>query len=446
MANGSAFRQDPRYQQIRADLLSLVSEYQQKLSYPGTVQDGEYERLISEYSEIRGSGLYFPYLGSGLGRGALVELADGSVKIDFICGIGAHFLGHGHPAMLAAALDAALEGTIMQGNLQQSTVALDVARLLLGKAAPMDRVFFSTSGAMANENALKIALQKKFPADRILAFEKGFAGRTLALASVTDKAAYREGLPRTLAVDYLPFYHPEEGEASTERTMRRLNEFLHRYPGQHALLILEVIQGEAGFSSATPAFFQAVIGRAREAGVLILVDEIQTFGRTTELFAAEQAKIMQLADLITVGKLTQVCATLYRKELQPRPGLLSQTFTGATAAFYGARSVLRELLEGNYYGPHGRIAELAARVGERLSRLPALSEIRIFGSMVSFVVGKGEALQIRELVQDLYRRGLICFTAGSDPLRIRFLLPAGGLSDDDLEQGLRILAEAVQSP
>ncbi|MBE7438648.1 MAG: aminotransferase class III-fold pyridoxal phosphate-dependent enzyme [Spirochaetales bacterium] len=439
-----AFRSDPRFRKIREDLLALIGEYQGKLAFPGNKEDGSYEKLLHEYGQYRGAGLYYPYLSSGLGRGALVELADGSVKIDFICGIGVHFMGHGHPALLEAALDAALEGTIMQGNLQQSTVALDVARLLLQKAAPMERVFFSTSGAMANENALKIALHNRFPARRILAFERGFAGRTLALSSVTDKAAYREGLPEALCVDYLPFYDPALGEASTVQTLQKLDEYIRRYPGGHALLILEVIQGEAGFSSGSPAFFTSILARAREAGILILIDEIQTFGRTTELFAAQNAGIMDYADIITVGKLTQICATLYRKELQPRPGLLSQTFTGATAAFYGARSVLSELLSGNYYGPQGRISGLARRVRERLSQMASLSEVRIFGSMVSFVVGRGEPEKIRSLVQDLYARGLICFTAGSEPLRIRFLLPAGCLQDEELDLGLAILEETVQ--
>ena len=66
---------------------------------------------------------------------------------------------------------------------------------------------------MANENALKAAFQKRFPANRVLAFEHGFAGRTLALSQVTDKPAYRKGLPETLAVDHIPFFDPARPQA-----------------------------------------------------------------------------------------------------------------------------------------------------------------------------------------------------------------------------------------
>ena len=76
--------------------------------------------MLQKFGDIRGGTLYFPYLGSGIGRGPLVELADGSVKYDMISGIGVHYLGHSHPALIAASIDAAIRDTIMQGNLQQN--------------------------------------------------------------------------------------------------------------------------------------------------------------------------------------------------------------------------------------------------------------------------------------------------------------------------------------
>ena len=82
----------------------------------------EYSELVPHFGELRGSPLFFPYLGSGFGNRSLVELADGSVKYDFITGIGVHFFGHGNLAIVGALLDAALTGTVMQGNLQQDAV------------------------------------------------------------------------------------------------------------------------------------------------------------------------------------------------------------------------------------------------------------------------------------------------------------------------------------
>ena len=71
---------------------------------------------------------------------------------------------------------------------------------------PLPSLFLTSSGAMANENALKLVFANKAPADRLLAFEHAFAGRTVALASVTDNPAYRRGVPTALKVDYVPFY------------------------------------------------------------------------------------------------------------------------------------------------------------------------------------------------------------------------------------------------
>ncbi len=126
-----------------------------------------YKQLLERLAVARGGATYFPYLSSGLGNGPLVELADGSIKFDFITGIGVHGLGHSHPQMLDATIDAALEDTIMQGNLQQHPPSLRLCERLLALAckqgAKLAHCLLSTSGAMANENALKIAFHNRHP-------------------------------------------------------------------------------------------------------------------------------------------------------------------------------------------------------------------------------------------------------------------------------------------
>src|SRR6185369_7682432 len=288
-----------------------------------------YLDALARFGADRGGPLYYPYLGSGLGNGALVELADGSVKYDFITGIGVHYLGHNHPALLAVGVDAALENTVMQGNLQQNVESETLARRLLEganrKGARMAHAFI-TSGAMANENALKIAFQKRPGSDRVLAFAHGFAGRTLALSQVTDKPAYRQGLPQTLAVDYVPFYDEARPAESTALAVEALQEHLARYPGRHAAMILELIQGEGGgYAPGSAEFFRALIPLLKAAGVAVHFDEIQTFGRTSELFAFQHFGLDEYVDIVTFGKLTQACGTLIRAEFRPKPGLISQT-------------------------------------------------------------------------------------------------------------------------
>ena len=180
-----------------------------------------------------------------------------------------------------AALDAALRNTIMQGNLQQNHESLALARLLVSAAsdrgARLHHCFFSTSGAMANENALKLVFQKKTPADRVLAFEGCFMGRTLALSQVTDRPAYRAGLPSMMAVDYVRFSDPNSPQESRKLAIEQIRGHLSRYPGKHAALVFELVQGEGGFFPGDREFFVPLMREARENGLSVIVDEVQTF-------------------------------------------------------------------------------------------------------------------------------------------------------------------------
>ena len=126
-----------------------------------------YEQLLSRLADTRGGPPFWPYLSSGLGHGPYVELADGSVKLDFIGGIGVHGAGHSHEAMIDAALDAALEDTVMQGNLQQHPPSIKLSERLIKMAsaggAAIDHCLLSTSGAMAPAStiATSLALSKE---------------------------------------------------------------------------------------------------------------------------------------------------------------------------------------------------------------------------------------------------------------------------------------------
>lgn len=208
--------------------------------HPGLKE--EYSSALKRLSDIRGTPLYYPYLGSGIGKGPLVELLDGSIKYDMINGIGPYFFGHSHPRLTKAVLRGALSDTIMQGNLQQTDISLEVMEAFV-KLSGLDHCFLTSSGAMALENGFKMAFQKRKGAYRVLAFQGCFSGRTLAMSQVTDKAQFREGLPHTLHVDYLPF---PENQDPTE-VLKLLETYLKRYPQEHALLITELIQGEGGF-------------------------------------------------------------------------------------------------------------------------------------------------------------------------------------------------------
>ena len=402
-----------------------------------------YQQAIEELSKRRGGNLFFPYLGSGIGKGALVELADGSVKFDMITGIGVHAFGHSDPDLLEASIDAALGDTVMQGNLQQNMESSDLCgeflKIAQGGGAKLAHCFLTTSGAMANENAFKLMFHKKAPATRMLAFSNCFAGRTLAMSQVTDRAKNRPGLPPTIDVDYVPFHDHRDPGGSTESALSRLREILERYPGQHAGMLMELIQGEGGYYSAPREFFLALINILREHDIPVCFDEIQTFSRTTRPFAFQHLELDDFADVVTVGKMTQVCATLFTDEFIPAPGLVSQTFTGATSSIFAARSILQRMQTGNYYGDTGRLMQIHNRFVARFERMEKELKLPItgpwgIGGMVAFTVGDGSPQAAREFLNRLFEAGVIAFSAGSDPTRIRMLPPFGAITDDQIER------------
>ncbi len=443
ITRAQALENDPRWAEARRLIQEALLEHTGALTLRAGApeEDQPYHRLLDEFGNLRGAPLYYEYLGSGLGRGPFVELADGSVKLDFIAGIGVHILGHNHPAIVEAHLRSALRNTTMQGNLQQNVESHEFVRLLLEAAqrggSPLRHCILSTSGAMANENALKICFQKHAPARRLLAFERSFAGRTLALSQITDKPAFREGLPPTISVDYLPYFDAADAR-STDRTLRALRTLAARYPGDHAGMILELVQGEGGFNTAPPDFFRALMKELRALGIGIVLDEVQTFGRTSEPFAFQLYGLHEFADIVTVGKCSQVCATLYADAYQPRPGLISQTFTGSTAGILAGTAILRELLEGGYYGKGGRIEQIYETFARHIRSLQQRHPDRLkgpygLGGMVAFQVDDGSQDFTKQFAQKLFREGLIAFTAGSAPARIRFLLPVGAIGDEHLQ-------------
>ena len=348
---------DERLRSARETLLAVMEEYSCKLDgikEPDEAREADYEHHLADFAKIRGNDLYYPYLGSGLGNGPFVELADGSVKYDFIGGIGVHFLGHNHPGLVAALIDAALADTVMQGNLQQNLNSLDLSRRILQLAnkngAELDHCFLTSSGAMANENAIKMLFQKRHPRDRILAFEHCFMGRTMALAQITDKEKYREGLPENLTVDYIPFFDAEDPKGSTLRSMGSLKKHLMRRKNKHVCMCMELVQGEGGYYPGSREYFMELVQILVQNDIPILVDEVQSFGRTSAPFAFQHFELDPYVDIVTIGKMTQVCATLFRDSFNPKPGLISQTFTSSNSAIAAAGVILDVLENGDLFG------------------------------------------------------------------------------------------------
>lgn len=442
---------DPRINNAKKLILDAIKERQ--LSITG-VQPGNptlkenYHEALSRLADIRGFPLWFPYLGSGIGNGPLVELMDGSIKYDFISGIGVHFFGHSHPVIIEASLDAAVSDTILQGNLQQNAETIELLEILT-KAARLPHCFLTTSGSMAGENALKIAFQKRFPAHRLFAFERCFAGRTLALSQINDKPAFREGLPPTIQIDYIPFFDYLKPEESIHKALNAMKKQISRYPKDHAAMMFELVQGEGGFFPGSRDFFKALMQLCKENHIAVIVDEIQTFGRTLEPFSFHYYELEEFVDICTIGKLSCVCATLFTDEYKPRPGLLSQTFTSSSSAIRCSTAILKILLQEEFYGKEGKFNRLHNLFEQTFDEIGkkfpgAISGPFGIGGMIAFTPFDGSVEIAQKIVHSLFDEGLITFIAGSNPTRIRMLPPLPVMDENDIQVAKSILNKVIE--
>lgn len=410
-----------------------------------------YEAAMKRAAEVRGRGLLYPYISSGIGNGALVELMDGSVKWDMICGIGVNFFGHSDPELAEAALRGSLDDTLKQGNLQTSWEPFEFCETLLNEAKKGSRLrysYVSTSGAMANENALKICYQKHAPASRVIAFKDCFMGRSVTMSQIGDAAGNRQGIPLSTLVDYMPFWNQAEAERIgkakfIDGAARQLQEYIDRYPKQHACFIFEMVQGEGGFNPGDRDYFKTLMDLCKANKIAVWDDEIQTWGRLPTMFAYDYFNLGQYVDVFCVGKLTQACVTLYTEEYNPQPGLLSGTFVGEGPSFRVGQRVIERLRDGNYYGPNGAIAKhfglfqqqvkaLAAKHPEWFPKVEGLTDIvGGVGGMMRFTPFGGKKDKINKACKTIFEEGVVLFYAGHGPYHLRMLPPLGVTREQD---------------
>ena len=452
---------------VRAAIGQIIGELEAKSAQLTDVRPARpenkqsYDDLMARATAVRGRGLLYPYIGSGIGNGALVELADGSVKWDMICGIGVHFFGRSDPGLAEAGLLSGLDDTLKHGNLSSNFEPYEFMEVLLreaGKNSKLKHAYLATSGAMANENALKICYQKHAPAPRVIAFKDCFMGRSTTMAQIGDTPDYRQGVPLSVLVDYMPFFDEFQAQQVglakyIDGAVANLTEYFDRYPGQHACFIFELVQGEGGFNVGNRDFFKALMDLCRARKVAIWDDEIQTFGRLPRMFAFEQFNLGEYVDVMTIGKMTQACATVWTGDYNPRGGLLSGTFTGEGVSFRMGQQVIERLSSGGYYdsgaGNNGLIAQhhaafrqhaqaLIAKHPQWFPAVPGQPELcGGIGGMMKFTPFGGVKDKINAVCKACFEEGVILFYCGHGPYHIRMLPPLGVMK---LDQWPRVFA------
>jgi 4-aminobutyrate aminotransferase-like enzyme len=409
------------------------------------------QQMIDQVGKHRGRPLYYPYLGTGAGRGPYVELEDGSVKLDLINGIGIHIMGHSHPKMIEASVQGALQDIVMQGHLEMNTEYLKFNELMLdlaGRKSRLKTCWISTCGTMANENALKAARQKNTPARMTLAFHHGFAGRSTMMAEITDNPDYRVGLPVYNEVLRLPFYDSKRPSESTAEAVAALKKHIDQHPKNIAAFWFEPIMGEGGFYAAPREFYAPLFEICKQNGIAVWADEVQTFCRTGQLFAFETLNIGEYIDICTIAKTAKCGATLFSPEYNPKPGLIAGTFAASSGSLAAGTAVIRELTEGGYFGPQGKIQKIHDQFVVGLNKLNEtnckglISEISGLGLMIAFTPYDGGKDKTNALLKCMFNNGLIAFSAGHGPYRIRFLIPAI-MTSHDIDTALEIVAKSL---
>lgn len=434
-------------------LFSSILKEQQKYNHLKGAEEGSQHLIESElkkYEKLKGRGFFFDYLSSGRGHGPFSEQVDGSIKYDLIGGIGPNLLGHSHPLMIKATLESATKDIVMCGNLlsYQEPIRLSQTLLETVKNTKLRHFWLAGSGSFANDNALKMIWQKKDPHYRIFAFEKAFAGRSIATQDITHNPEYRTGMPETIKVDHVPYFDSKDPEGSLEKTISALQEAFIDNRKTHAAIILELVQGEAGFIYGTKEYYQGICKWAKERELYVWIDEVQTFGRTRELFAFQMFELGEYVDVVTIGKALQVCGTLFSEELNPKPGLISGTFNGPLVALNAGEKFVHYLKTGNFYGKDGRMEHLETSFLSRLRHLSQTScrdkigHVGGVGTMISFEVGDSSKKITSNFIKALYKNGIISFSAGNEPTRVRFLLPSC-LTPEHIDEIFRIIEKTT---
>lgn len=443
----------PEIEELQEKLFSSILIEHQKINKVRPPEQNKKELLLkslSDFEKVRGKGFYYNYFSTGNGHGPFTELVDGSVKYDLITGIGFNLLGHSHPLCIKSLIESTTSDTLMVGNLQPYNDTKEITEEIVSSVSKsrLEHFWFAGSGSFANDLALKLIWQKKNPKFSIIAFEKNFAGRSVATQDITFNQALREGMPKNLDVHYAPHFNQKDPDNAITQTLDSLNQIWEKAGNTIGAMVIELVQGEGGFVFGPPEYYRAIFDWAREKDIIIWVDEVQTFARTHELFAFQMFGLDEYPDIVTVAKALQCCGILYTKEMNPKPGLIAGTFCSAIPNLKFGKKILQYLKSGPFYGKDGQNAKLQQNFMSRFEKLANGScqgKIPYYngvGTMISFEVGDSGPDTTKNFLQKLFENGVIGFPAGKNPTRARFLLPLC-LTEEHLDEIFQIIEKTI---
>lgn len=378
-------------------------------------------------------------------EGVRIRLADGRELIDGMASWWCVIHGYNHPE-LNAAIEAQLRKTahLMFGGLTHEP-AIELARELI-RITPdaLQHVFFSDSGSVAVEVAIKMAIQfwgaqGRSEKSRLLTIKGGYHGDTFGAMSVCDPVSgmherFRPVMPQHLFVER-PRTRP--GEPLHPSDSDEIERAISAHHQELAAVILEpVVQGAGGMWFYSPEYLKLVAELCRKFDVLLILDEIATgFGRTGRLFASEHAQvepdILCLGKAMTGGYLSQAATLTNRRVAEGISGdggvlMHGPTFMANPLACAVARKSIELLLDGPW---QSRVAAIEAQLSRELEPYRshrAVSDVRVFGAIG--VVQARAAVPVAAL-QELFVDAGVWIRPFSDLI---YLMPPLVIDSDDL--------------
>jgi len=370
------------------------------------------------------------------GEGSRVWDQNGKEFIDFAGGIAVNCLGHCHPALVNALKEQG-EKIWHLSNVMTNEPALRLAKKLTD-ATFADKVYFANSGAEANEAALKLARRWALDVhgeqkNQIIAFNKGFHGRTFFTVTVGGQAAYSDGFgPKPAAVDHCDY--------------NDLAAFEALISDNTCAVMMEPLQGEGGIISPTSDFIKGVRALCDKHNALLIFDEVQTgVGRTGDLYAYQGLDVTP--DILTTAK--ALGGGFPIGAMITTASIAAHLKVGTHGSTYGGNPLACAVAEAAFDTVN--TAEVLAGVKEREQLLrdgfaainekyDVFSEVRGKGLLLRAVLNSKFEGRARDFLVASTKHGLMSLVAGTNVVRFT---PSLVIPLEDIKEGLARFEKAV---
>lgn len=368
------------------------------------------------------------------GQGSYVTDADGHQFLDFISGIAVNALGHSNAALVEA-LTFQAQTLIHTSNLFWNQPSIEAAEQLV-LLSGLGKVFFSNSGAEANEGAIKLA--RKWgretkgldDAVEIISLTQSFHGRTMATLTATGQPAMHQdfspGLP---GFSYVP--------------LNDSDALLEAISPKTCAIMIEVIQGEGGINLISSEFVQTLKKLQQDQEILLIIDEIQTgIGRTGTLFAYQQFNLQP--DMITLAKGLgggfPIGALVATNEVASHfsPGDHGTTFGGNPLAGACAKAVLDTIKQDDLLkNVVERSAQLVSDLNQLQAEFSSIQEVKGLG----LLIGVQFEYSVDDIIQSCYEEGLLVTSAKGNVVRF---MPPLNVSASEIDEAMAIFKRVLQ--